>query len=783
MLHPVRNHPLHHRTVARVGCRHGERDRSMSFRTKVAFNAPPISRKGLDIAGLSARAQAMHCQGHLAEAQAIYQKILKKRPNHFEALYMLGVCERQSGNFVAAVRLLRRALLIDPRSPEVHSELGLALEAAQQLDEALACFDKLIGLKPDFAEAHYNRGNILLALGRFDQAIASFGNTTSIDPNHVSAWNNRGNALLQLGKFEQCFASYSTALTLKPTHVSALINRGTILLRLKQAQQAMADFDLALALSPDQVVAWTNRGEALRVLRRFEDALASCDKALSISPDNAHAWLVHATIMRDVGLEAEALAACQRALEINPNFSEALTRLGERLALQGDVEAAVSCFDRSLAIKPDDELTLSHRIFALDFVATGDFTSHQAARSLWWDRIGVKIAAELPSHCHNEFNPNKRIVLGYVSADFKHHSAAYAFRPVLQNHDRSQFEIICYCGSPVEDAVTASFRQLADRWRDVRLWSDDQLAQCIRTDKVDILIDLSGHSEGNRLPVFAGKPAPIQVTAWGHATGTGQPTIDYLFSDPVMVPAEVRHLFAEQIYDLPCTSIIEPPPAEFRASEAPVTANGYLTYGVFNRISKISNDAIASWARILRSDLTARLIIKDFGIDAGSIRTMLQDKFASHGIAQDRLQLIGSTSREDHLAAYRQVDICLDPFPQGGGVSTWEALHMGVPVVAKIGNAIPKRLGGAILSSIGMADWVATDDDQYVDIALRSTPDQLRTLRRELPDLINARCSPTAYTSAVEEGYRTMWKKYCEAIHGEADKSALPLPSSHSSAS
>ena len=371
------------------------------------------------------------------------------------------MCERQSGDFAAAVRLLRRALLIEPLSPEAHCELGLALQAAQQLDEALTCFDKLITLKPDLAEAHYNRGN----------------------------------ALLQLGKFEQCIASYNNALALRPTHVSALINRGTTLLQLKQAQQALNDFDAALALSPGQVVAWTNRAEALRVLQHIQDALASCDRALSISPDNAHAWLVRAGIMKDAGLQTEALAACQRALEISPNFPEALTRLGERLALQGDVEGAVSCFDRALAIKPDDDITLSTRIFALDFAAKGDFASHQAARSLWWHRIGAKIAAEHPPHHDNDFNPTRRIVLGYVSADFKHHSAAYAFRPVLQHHDRSQFEVICYSGSPVEDAVTASFRQLADRWRDARMWSDDQLAQCIATDKVDILIDLSGHSE------------------------------------------------------------------------------------------------------------------------------------------------------------------------------------------------------------------------------------------------------------------------------------------------
>lgn len=735
----------------------------MNFQNKPALGARPTSRKGLDIAGLCAHAQSLHRQGHLVEARAGYKNIVKKYPGHFEALYMLGVCERQSGNFEAAVRLFRRALLIQPRSAEVHSELGLALDAAEQHDEALACFEKLIELKPDFAEAHYNRGNLLLARGRLDQAIASFDKAISIDPNHVRAWNNRGNALLQLGKYEQSFASYSEALALKPTHVSALINRGIALLQLKQAQQAMTDFDLALALAPDQVVAWTSRGEALRVLRRIGDALASCDKALSISRDHAHAWLVRANIMKDVGLETEAQEACQRALEINPDFSEAWTVLGECWALQGDAETAVSCFDRALAVKPADEIALSKRIFALDFIANGDFASHQAARSLWWDRIGAKISAERPGQRHNDFDPGRRIVLGYVSGDFRHHSAAYTFRPVLQNHDRSQFEVICYSSTPVEDSVTASFRQAADRWRDAQRWSDDQLVDCIRSDKVDILIDLSGHSDGNRLRVFARKPAPIQVTAWGHATGAGLPTLDYLFSDPVLVPGDVRHLFAEQIHDLPCAIIIEPPPAGFRSSVPPVISNGYMTYGVFNRISKISSAAVAVWARMLRSDLGARLMIKDFGIDIDSVRSKLLDDFASHGIAPDRLHLIGSTSREDHLAAYRQVDVCLDPFPQGGGVSTWEALYMGVPVVTKLGNAVPQRLGGAILSAIGMADWVAIDDDRYVDIALGTIPDRLKTLRCELPDLIDQHCGPVAYTSAVESSFRTMWKRFCEA--------------------
>jgi predicted O-linked N-acetylglucosamine transferase (SPINDLY family) len=423
------------------------------------------------------------------------------------------------------------------------------------------------------------------------------------------------------------------------------------------------------------------------------------------------------------------------------------------------LNSAISCLDQSLAIDPDDEVTISKRVFFLDFIADADFAAHQAARSLWWSRVGAKIAAE-PRH-DNEFDPNKRIVLGYVSADFKQHSAAFTYRPVLKHCDRLQFEVICYSSSPVEDEVTASFRHMADRWRDVRLWSDDQLALCIRNDRVDILIDLSGHTEGNRLGVFARKPAPIQVTAWGHATGTGLPTMDYLFSDPVMIPQEVRHLFAEQIYDLPCAIIIEPPAAE-RELEPPVTSNGYVTYGVFNRVSKISDAAIALWARILQSDRTARLMIKDAGIDIETVRGTLRQKFLARGIEQDRLQLVGATNREQHLAAYGSVDICLDTFPHGGGVSSWEALHMGVPIVTKIGNALPKRVAGTIMLAVGLVDWVASDDDEYVDIALRSRPDRLRAIRRELPDRIAARCGPIAYTNAVEQAYRTIWKKRCE---------------------
>jgi len=700
----------------------------MNSGKQAVFGAAPISKKGLDAAGLFAEAKAYHHSGRLADAQAWYKKVLKKRPNHFGALHLLGLCEYQSGNHEAAARLVKRALLVDPQSAAALSDLGVVLSVLRRRDEALACFDRLIALKPDFANAYYNRGKTLLEMGRFAQAIASFDKAIEINPHHAPSFSNRGNALYELGRFADAVASYDRAIAIAPDHTGALTNRGEMLLHLRQPERAVASFDQALSINPGLPEAWLGYSIASLMLEKV----------------------------------AQALAACERALAIKPNFARAFVQLGECYALQGDADLAVSCFDRALAIEPDHEGALSSRIFAVDFSGESNFTAHQAARSVWWRQIGAQIAAKHRFPHQNDRTLNKRIVLGYVSADFRHHSAAFSYRPVLHNHDKSQFEVICYSNYPTEDAVTATFRLVADRWRSVYGWSDDQLADCIRADQVDILIDLSGHGEGNRLRVFARKPAPIQVTAWGHATGTGLPAIDYLFSDPVIVPAEVRHLFAEQIFDLPCAMIIEPPPAELICKEPPVTSNGYLTYGIFNRISKISSAAISVWARILRSDGTARLLIKHNLIDDDSVQSRLLDKFTAEGIALDRLCLLGSTSRDQHLAAYGRVDVCLDPFPQGGGVSTWEALYMGVPVVAKIGNAIPQRLGGAILSAIGLTEWVATDDDQYVEIARRSSPDRLRMLRRELPDRIEARCGPVAYTRAVEAAYQAMWKKFCQ---------------------
>jgi predicted O-linked N-acetylglucosamine transferase (SPINDLY family) len=295
--------------------------------------------------------------------------------------------------------------------------------------------------------------------------------------------------------------------------------------------------------------------------------------------------------------------------------------------------------------------------------------------------------------------------------------------------------------------------------------SDDELSARICDDQVDILVDLSGHSAGNRLAVFARKPAPIQVTAWGSGTGTGVPTIDYFFADPVTVPEAARHLFAEEVYDLPAVITTDPLPGA-QPTPLPMLRTGHVTFGVFNRIDKISEPTLVVWSRLMRELPDSRIVIKNVALDDGFLRDRLIGRFVAHGVTENRVTCLGSSSRDQHIAAFADIDISLDPFPQNGGVSTWESLQAGVPVVAKLGNSASSRAASGIVTAVGLGSWVAADDDDYVAIARRhaADPAALARLRAELPGRVasSAAGNGAIYTRKVEEGYRSFWRHYCE---------------------
>jgi predicted O-linked N-acetylglucosamine transferase (SPINDLY family) len=690
-------------------------------------------RKSYDAAGAFARAQALHQHGRLADTQALCREILQMVPRHFHALQLLGVTEYQNGRHQEADRLLQLALSIEPRSVAALSNRGVVLHELKRFAEALACYDKAVAVQPDCAEALSNGANALAQLERFEEAVARYDKALAVKSDYPEAYSNRANALHHLRRFDE----------------------------------ALADCDKALALKPNDADALANRGNALTQLRRFDDALVSYDQALAINPRLSTAWVGRGNVLLNLNRYAEAFTAYQNALEAKPDNLNAMSQLAHFHERQGRTEEAIACYDRALAIKPDFADAISNKIFTLDFATNVGIEEQQAARKYWWSQVGAKIAATSSFSYDNDRDPARRLVLGYVSADFRRHSAAAIFRPVLQNHDKTQFEIACYSCSVAQDERTEDFRRIADKWVDASQWSDRILADRVYADKIDILIDLSGHSAGHRLGAFARKPAPIQVTAWGHGTGTGLPSIDYLFCDPITMPPSMRHLFAEKLYDLPCIITTEAPPPDLRPSDPPVLSNGYVTFGVFNRMAKVSDDAVAVWAAILKRVPDSRLLMKDGALNEEAVRAGLRERFAARGVAPERIDFLGYTPREQHLAAFGNVDICLDPFPQNGGVSTWEALHMGVPVVAKLGDVPVNRLSSAILGSIGLSDWVAGSVDEYVSIAATraSMPESLKALRHALAAKIAASAAGNGalYTRAVEHAYRAMWEDYCRS--------------------
>jgi predicted O-linked N-acetylglucosamine transferase (SPINDLY family) len=711
-------------------------------------------------------AVAAYRQGRRAEVQSLCRRILEGLPDHSDTLHLLGVSELDGGRIGEAERVLARAAALAPKSAEVHANLGLALFNLRRFDDARRHLETAIRLNPKFAVALSNLGNTLMHLRQLEQAVEAQDRAIALKPDYSDAYCSRGMAQLLLGRHEDAIESFDRVLSFNPRHMQATFGKGMVAFNQRHTEQAEAAFNTALAINPRAAAVLTQRGRLYLQTGNIAKAEADFEAAVAIEPGREAAWCGKAHVNVLAGSLMQAIFACQKALELNPSSEVALTWLGACFAKQGDISAAIEHYDRALAISPDYEDAHTKKIFALGFAAEADFAVHRAARRNWWEAVGANIIQRKlkPSN----LDPERRIVVGYVSSDFRDHSAALAFLPILQHHDHRNFEIVCYSCSPLHDAITEACRLASDSWCDASKMSDDQLADRIEADHVDILVDLSGHSAGNRLTVFARKPAPIQVTAFGDAIGTGLPTMDYVFQNPVGIPISVRHLLTEQVYDLPCV-ITMAPVIDRRPSPAPMIRNGFVTFGVFNRIEKISDRALELWSRLLTDLPGSKIVMKNGALDDAFLRDALVARFVANGVSSDRVTCLGSSRRNEHLAAFANVDISLDPFPQNGGISTLESLYTGVPVVARLGNAAAARGSASILKAIGLDDWVAEDDESYLAIARKyaSLPSEVEALRAELPDRMTN--SPIGnlktYTSKVEEGYRRFWRDYCGAGH------------------
>jgi predicted O-linked N-acetylglucosamine transferase (SPINDLY family) len=715
-------------------------------------------------------AAAAYGQGRYAETEALCREILKALPDHVDAMHLLGMCAHDGRRLEEAQQLLERVIALDPRLHDAHNNLATVHFDLGNYEEARRCQERAIALKPNFAVALTNLGNTLMHLGLYQQALELHERAIKLKPDYADAFCNRGMVEIVLGQLDRAKESFDRALLFQPRHAEALVGNSMVSSELRHHEEAATKLAMALAIKPGSPRILAQRGRLSYELQRLEPALADFEAALAISPKLELALRGKAQACLVMGKTAQAIAAAAALIEQNPRSEMGLALMGFAYSNQGEIDTAIEYLDRALAIRPDYGDAIRGKIFLQDYRAEADFALQQSVRRDWWDLIGSKLPQRtLPKR---PLDPEKRIVVGYVAAEFRQHSAGLTLLPVLRNHDHARFEIICYYSWPGADEYTAMFKSMADVWVDAWQLSDDELADRIQADNVDILIDVSGHTTGNRLQVFARKPAPIQATGFGHATGTGMQTMDYVLADPVFIPPSVRHLFPEKIHDLPCLITIEPV-SDLQPSELPMLRNGYVTFGVFNRIYKISDDAIRVWSRVMRELPGSKIILKHSLLDDPLLRDSLIARFLAQGVIEENITCLGTTSRDDHLAAFARVDISLDTFPQNGGISTWESLYKGVPVVAKLGIGASSRAGGSIVAAVGLSDWVAEDDEGYIEIARKfaTQPEHLAKLRVDLPAQIAA--SPAGnvetYTRELEAGYRKFWRDYCAAASASGD--------------
>jgi predicted O-linked N-acetylglucosamine transferase (SPINDLY family) len=524
--------------------------------------------------------------------------------------------------------------------------------------------------------------------------------------------------------------------------------------------KAQGHYNQALRLDPRHALATQNLAIVFAQSNLLNEALVTIERASMM--DGVHGvikmnWALMALESEQLDL---ALTVAQQGVDIAPN---AQTRMALAMALTtaGMPERAIPLYAEILKEDPKHP-SAGPNVCFIQTLTTATPKDLLAQRRLW--HAANAYTGTIALHA-NDRTLTRPLRVGYVGGDFKTHSAAMIFGAVLQHHSAAIVPYF-YSTLPVnaeQDMSTKAFQAVAgDRWRDLVPLTDEQADALIRKDQIDLLVDLAGHTNGGRLTLFTRKPAPVQVTAWGFAHGTGCPEIDYFLADPIAIPQAERADYAEQILDLPCIVSYAPPLYDVKhTSQLPFHKNGYLTFGTYARYEKMSETCLRTFADILRRVPESRLEFKDHGCRRPSSIRRIQALMPD--LAKERLLFSIATSHQEHLQAYQQADLVLDPFPHGGGVVSLEQLYMGVPMVTLYGTQPSGRTASSVLTVMGKTDWIAKTTEEYIEkaVALVSDIPALGKIRKTLSAEFLASPVCTGYPQAVEAAYRTIWETWC----------------------
>jgi protein O-GlcNAc transferase len=598
--------------------------------------------------------------------------------------------------------------------------------------------------------------------GRLDEAEATYRQILAEYPEHALAHYNFANLFRRRGRAAEAIAEYEHALAARPQFPEAMNNLGLLLQEQGDIDRAIDLFRQAIALRPGWAEAYSHLGVALGWLGCHADAIAACKKAVALHAESPELHNNLAAVLRDAGQIDAALLAAQWAVALHAGFGEAWSNLGAILGDLGRVEEAVQCYDKALSIRPDASVE-SGRIFTLIRDERQDAHAILAACREWNARYAAALGRHGRPH-ENDRSPDRRLRIGYVSPDFCRHVVGWNFAPLIGNHDHEQFEIFCYSATRQRDDLTDRVHSLADGWREIGGMNDERAAEMIRADRIDILVDLALHTRGNRLLVFARKPAPVQVTYLGYCGTTGMDAMDYRLSDPYIdPPGSDAACYSERTEVLPRTYwCYEPAGPLPEVGALPARTVGGITFGSMNASAKVSHGARDLWAKLLLTVPGSRLLVHSH---ADFDQESMLRHFVEAGVPADRIEPVGRQSWPQYIQTFNRIDIALDTFPCNGGITSLDTLVMGVPMVTMRGRTSVGRGGCSILNNVGLPDLIATSGTEYVRIAASLGGDlsRLAELRAGLRQRMER--SPLrdakGFARDVEAAYRRMWWQWC----------------------
>jgi predicted O-linked N-acetylglucosamine transferase (SPINDLY family) len=681
-------------------------------------------------------------------------------------LHLLGRLACEAARYDQAVEQIGRAIAIAP-SASFYLDHGLALWAAGRRDAAVAACESAIRLDPTLVEAAQLLGSLYAEQGQWEQAAQHFGRAVARKPQWAQARYSLSFALGQIGRLDEAVAGFRQVLALQPNNAAAYNDLARILSRQQKLDEALAACRQAILHNPKLPHAYDTLALIQKQKCNVHEAIAAIRQAIALKPDFAEAYANLALLLRLVGAVDEAVDASRQGAALRPDYPPLLINLATMLAEEGRIDEALTASRRAAETSPRDPsahstcLLLMH--YQTDVDARGIFAEHKR----WNDLHAAPLAQTIRVH-DNDRSPGRRLRIGYVSPDFREHSVAYFLENLLAHHDSAAVEIFCYANVFSPDAVTARLKQLPVVWRDTLPLEDDQLEQMIRQDRIDILVDLAGHTSGNRVLVFARKPAPVQVTYLGYPDTTGLTAMDYRLTDAIAdPPGQNDNLNSEKLIRLARTFLCyrpldSSPPVGLVAA----LAAGQVTFGSFNTLQKINPPLVRLWSQILHQVPGSRILLKNNGYTSQGAQQNTRQLFADHGITSDRITLAARVpAKADHLALYGRIDVALDTFPYHGTTTTCEAMWMGVPVITLAGAMHMSRVGASLLHAVGLDDLVATTPDQYVQLAVNLAQDINRLV--ELRAGLRARMiqSPlmdaAGFARDMEAVYRQIWRNWC----------------------